>query len=213
MIIYPETRPNFLGIGHHKFFLAFCCLWLFGYSAKADVLLANDNTAGQTSVGGSGWTGTNIRFSITGSPAGQSFNLVSLFGVSGQVGKKLNFNLITSGRDFVASETTVGGGSSRYDFDLSSLVGASSLSSANTLAIRAASADTFTSLYTTTTTTSTQNASGWALTGYDGNPLQFQISSVPEPGTLLLGAISSVIGGFGIWYRRRRKARKSIDSV
>lgn len=211
-MIYPETRPNFMGIGHHKFFLAFCCLWLFGYSAKAEVLLANTNTVGQTSVGGGTWGGVNILFNA---PAGQSFNLVSLFGANGQAGKTLNFKLIGSTNyDIIASETVINGTRSRYDFDLSSVAGTSSVSASNTLEIRETSSNTFTSVYTTTDQSQTTSpANGWVLTGYAPPPVQFQISSVPEPGTMLLGAISSVIGGFGVLRRRRRKARKSIDSV
>ena len=221
-MIYPVTRPNLLDICHHKFFWAFCCLWLFGYSAKAEVLLANNNTTGQNSVGDVYGFASIIHFSLS-SPAGQSFNLVSLYGASGQGGKELNFNLFgardhSGNRDIVASETSIGGGSSRYDFDLSSLEGTSNLNLTNKLCIThtfssESAGNVFTSLYDTTNFNSTSNSTGWALDFYEMFPLQFQISSVPEPGTMLLGAISSVIGGFGILRRRRRKARKSIDSV
>ena len=42
--------------------------------------------------------------------------------------------------------------------------------------------------------------------GSDTTEINFQIlSTVPEPGTLLLGGIAAACGGGGVWWKRRRR--------
>lgn len=44
-----------------------------------------------------------------------------------------------------------------------------------------------------------------AATGSNAPGFGFQINTVPEPGTMLLGGISALAGGCGLWWKRRRK--------
>jgi len=63
--------------------------------------------------------------------------------------------------------------------------------------------------YDRTTTSTISTNSGYGLTGgsYIGSSpyARFEVYTVPEPGTLLLGGIAACSGAAGAWWKRRKR--------
>ena len=50
-----------------------------------------------------------------------------------------------------------------------------------------------------------------AMTG--GKFINYQLSAVPEPGTMLLGGIAAAVGGAGAWWKRRKQRLAAAEAA
>jgi hypothetical protein len=63
---------------------------------------------------------------------------------------------------------------------------------------------------TTTGAYGFSNATQTAVTG-TSQYLTYQLSAVPEPGTMLLASMAAACGGGGVWWRKRKKAKRQAE--
>lgn len=54
------------------------------------------------------------------------------------------------------------------------------------------------------------NATQTAVTG-TSQYLTYQLSAVPEPGTMLLASMAAACGGAGVWWRKRKNAKRQAE--
>lgn len=152
---------------------------------------------------------TNIYFSTSVNPS--NLTHLILFGTAGQT-IYAKFNLTGTQSDAITA-TEVSSG--QYSFDLSTVVGTSSMAPAiYTFEIRDFNVGA--ALFTTSNATmTTVNSSGFVGEGYDGSTFQFQFetTAVPEPGTLILTGSALAAGAVGAYFKRRRKARTEAETA
>lgn len=172
------------------------------FQSKAEVLLANTNTA-------NGTTNINLNIRITASSLTllQDIKNLRLFGTSGQTISASFGWYLGSPQNISGVEV---GATGAYNFDLSTLVMPPSDSGNNYyMELRTITASG-SGINTVANSASTFAKTGYTLTGYNGANIQFEMTTaVPEPGTLILGGIAAACGGTGVWWKRRRRS----DSV
>jgi len=177
----------------------FGMLALLGVSAfsRGDVVFSNTNTSGPATASSS----FTLNFSVTTS--GSSITAFKLFSTDQGASKSVTFQLDSGVASAISANFLTDG----YQFDLSGLAGASSITSGSnhTLALTSIGL----TYATTNASTITNNpVYGFYDTSYVGSPssfARFEVVGVPEPGTLILGGIAAITGGGGVWWKRRRK--------
>lgn len=156
----------------------------------------------------------NIQFSVSSNTtAGEGLTSIRLFANSTVTDTGVTWNLTDGGSvniNQAAQDVTgvdIGGGLYAYDFSLSSFSG-QALSTGQTYTLQT-TGGTLASVYGLTTSSTITNISPYQGSAYVNQNFRFELSSVPEPGTLLLGGIAAVGGGGGVWWKRRRKSAGS----
>jgi hypothetical protein len=176
--------------------------------AKADVVtLSNTSTR-------SGSNTNTISITFTAA-AGSSVSGFKLFDTSGSGSGQITASFFLDNSAGNVTKTSQNFDGTGYFFDLTS--GWSNASGNNNLNLNA---NTYilqvsgsTGNYDVTSNSSISTASGSGLTApsylssapFNSPIARFEIYSVPEPGTLLLGGIAAACGGTGVWWKRRKR--------
>jgi hypothetical protein len=188
----------------------FGTLALLGISglSKADVVVSNIGTA-NTSVA---FTAGSISFTPTQTISSGSILTLRVFNSNSATASlsALNLQMTVGSGTATYSGTLVGGGAiaansyGDFTFDLltqnytnNTPFSISSIS----IAAQTTNADAQWAYNTTTPTFS----GAWSTGASSPGMFSLDATAVPEPGTLLLGAIAAVSGGGGVWWKRRRK--------
>ena len=178
------------------------------YQSKAEVLLANTHAAN-----GSTKLDLNIRITASSLTLLQKIQNLRLFGDTGQTISASFGWYLGNARTVTGVEV---GSSGAYNFDLSTLT-MPPLDGANNYYMElrgiTATGGTGAGIYTVSSAdqSSTANATGYTLTGYNTVPIQFEMTTaVPEPGSLVLAGIAAGLGGAGTWWRKRRERIRGL---
>jgi hypothetical protein len=181
--------------------------------ARADVVaFFNTSTTGQSVTTSTGpWPTITFSFSVNGSqPSITGFKLFANSANAPQVTATFASDVGTGISKNITSSTWANGG---YFFDLTGSWTGGSLQNIGTgnyyLDIQNFTPSSGSFNYDTTTSNAISTNSGYGITG--GNYInatpyaRFEVYTVPEPGTLLLGGIAAACGGTGVWWKRRKR--------
>jgi hypothetical protein len=168
-------------------------------AAQADVVVI-ENAGGS----GSSTAGGQFRISWTQTTTGPNLSSFRLFGYDPNPAGiyELEFNLFKNGS---LTQAFVNG-TNDFSFAGTAIAGVSLTAGTYELDIKNINAGYN---YNSTPTNTTNSAYGFssatqsAVTGSEY--LTYQLSAVPEPGTMLLGGIAAACGGAGAWWKRRKR--------
>jgi hypothetical protein len=184
------------------FFLIFLSLTRL---VHGEVVLSNNTS----SINGNTTLATSTTFDIGFTPTSilnyEKFflNVNNQFGNTALTQVKLKIN---NGSEITWNGTVnIGTASQLIDFDISSL-GQSSLSATTfSFLITGVTGDTTQTAINTTSVAGQTVTGAWNNSYSNNSGVLFQLSAVPEPGTLLLGGIAAACGGTGVWWKRRKR--------
>jgi hypothetical protein len=186
-----------------RYLLGFAICFVLSGLVNAEVVLSNNTSTTTNNINLNNASFT-INFTPTSVLTFEKFflNIDNNFGGTALTQVKLSIN---GGADLTWNGSIAAGLDNQLiDFDISSL-GQSTLSPTS-LVFQITGMTGGNTSQTAINTANTQTVTGsWNNSYSNGSGVLFEITAVPEPGTLLLGGIAAACGGTGVWWKRRKR--------
>jgi len=151
-------------------------------------------------------TSTSRTIFITSNGSGQTLTFLKLFGIGNDT---VRFSINGGAIATILSDDA-------GLFNLTTLTGSLTQIGTNTLDLLDLAAGYQQSIANDSTATAFGNSigiSGGSVDFHNSGYLRYELTAVPEPGTMLLGGIAAAVGGAGAWWKRRKQRRAAAEAA